>query len=106
VRDLRVVSPAFEVDVVQVDRGAHMGGGTHRHDPGGAPFPGALGQSVVERPCQSEVAQVIGRELELPGLLGPLQAGRDQAGVDQQVQARQRAITDLAWLNESWPAAD
>jgi len=25
---------------------------------------------------------------------------------ERERKARQRAITDLAWLNESWPAAD
>ena len=61
-----------------------MPDGAERHDPRVA----GGGECVVQAECEREVAEVVGRELHLPALRGPLKVGQSHhpGVVDQDVQ--------------------
>ena len=93
VREPRVVRAALEVDVLEDDRRAAMGGRAHGDDAAGA----VGGQRLAQAEREREVPEVVGRELQLPALGRARLGGRHHAGVvDQHVQRPVQAADEAA----------
>ncbi len=103
VGDLGVVAATLEVQVVEVDAGAHVCRRAERYDPRSVPLDCPERQRVMETGGQGEVAEVVGDELQLPACGGSFEAVGDEPGVvDEQVK---RAIPCFGEVADRVPAA-
>ncbi|GCE23551.1 hypothetical protein KDK_73510 [Dictyobacter kobayashii] len=72
--------------------------GTDRDDACLAPFAGTNGESVMQSKAQSEVAKVIGGELQFPAFHSPGQSARNgPCIVDQQMQRSLPALDKVGY---------